>query len=87
MPILTGYKTRNRVGIRVALKGDVRMLLASSEMLGVASPIRTTAGVFYPPTIVSTALFIDTVVVTWRDTSCMPLLLLHVSVQANVTAI
>jgi len=62
------------------------MWLASNEMLGVASPIRTTAGVFNPPTIVSTALFIGTVVVTRRDSSCMPLLL-HATVQVNVTAL
>jgi hypothetical protein len=85
MPILTDYKTTNRAGIRVALKGDVHVV-SKQRNVGVASPIRITAGVFNPPTIVSTALFTDTVVVTCRDSSCMSLLL-HTTLQANVTTL
>lgn len=53
---LVDYRTMNRVGICVvALNGEVHAV----EMwlnVGVASPIRATAGVCNPPTIVSMTL-------------------------------
>jgi len=61
-------------------------VVSKQRNVGVASPIRITAGVFNPPTIVSTALFTDTVVVTRRDSSCMSLSV-HATVQVNVTTL